>query len=1074
MANGDTPPAGEEKQGVSPSAFMRERRPEYYSDTADKSAYVLDAALLGFKLSTITERNETHDFELFCRKLCERVITPNIRPPSGPEGGGDAKVDADTYTVSEEVAERWLIGEGSNGKERYGFAFSAKAKWSEKVRADVKGIIDSGQEFDCIYFVSSQATRARDRARIEQELSQKYGVEVEILDRAWIIKEVVENDRKDIAFNYLSVGQAVSDPMQLGPTDYSRTRQLADIEKLIGDPAALSGLEGQLVSEALLAAKLSRNLERPRFETEGRLGRAVRLADKYGSHRQQLEARYEEIRTAFWWFDDVDFLTSRYDEFEALLGDDTYARNVEFLCTLHQLLVNSIIRGALTPDQADFETRSASLTAKLTLIAADEERPNNRLEARTMLAIHHMNEAILSQSADMLPAVWSEFSSILDDAEGLGEFRAYRLPEMIDLGGNLAVNDPSYGALVEKLADFVARRTSEAQGALVLLKRAKQIQEFDKLETIRLLGKAASRLTKEEHVEELIEAQIFLMMAYRSAGLLWAARATALFISATFVSRADIHNEMSPRFIPTMKALAWLSLELGVLPDALYAIQLMRGAAAGTRLPEAAQKITEKSLTDLDISLGSRLINATDEELARLTRLPDLLTALSLFGASVGLMYILGYEQELRDEGTIPAIDDGPALQQQMSVLASQPVARSLKAPLLLSEGSDERSYTVLLGMKVEIFHETGDLPIMIARTILACLEAFFATTTQLKLLPHTDLFTIYLVTGDTDADPRLDLNLMAMSANLIWPVSLSPADFRKQEEIHHAVDTIVGNLLGAAFIIQEPDELLKTLFVDEAVRQRLAMIVAANVSHHRLTDRDVKRLSDWNEHNFPEYPARLPRPKLDVLDLTIDADDAEAEDEPSGEPHMPTDHRDYEIRSVIDIHAWGEAGWRGVGMLQMRPDYPPILALVFDNEEAARTIFIRWIARFGNVDEADKIRVAIVRNVFPDRPHHYFVQIASREPPKEDMKPGKPVAMAARAHLMEPHTSENIDRFLKWYQEKSAYYLMPAVMTEGEPKWLTDCGLILKRQLFVKKAADVGPTDIENMSLRQIVGDDE
>ena len=78
---------GEQEKRVSPSEFMRQLRPELYSDTSDRTAYLLDATTLEYCLDTITARNQTHDFEIFCRKLCERAICPNLKPATGPEGG---------------------------------------------------------------------------------------------------------------------------------------------------------------------------------------------------------------------------------------------------------------------------------------------------------------------------------------------------------------------------------------------------------------------------------------------------------------------------------------------------------------------------------------------------------------------------------------------------------------------------------------------------------------------------------------------------------------------------------------------------------------------------------------------------------------------------------------------------------------------------------------------------------------------------------------------------------------------------------------------------------------------------
>ena len=48
------------------------------SDTEDRTDYQLDAPLLEYHLYTLTRRNQTHDFEIFCRKLCERAICRNL------------------------------------------------------------------------------------------------------------------------------------------------------------------------------------------------------------------------------------------------------------------------------------------------------------------------------------------------------------------------------------------------------------------------------------------------------------------------------------------------------------------------------------------------------------------------------------------------------------------------------------------------------------------------------------------------------------------------------------------------------------------------------------------------------------------------------------------------------------------------------------------------------------------------------------------------------------------------------------------------------------------------------------
>ena len=100
------------------------------------------------------------------------------------------------------------IGNANNGRERWAFAFSAKRTWADKARKDVKGIVETRRSYDRIICVTSWFARAKDRARVEDELSEKYNIPVTTHDRSWIVKEVIENDRADLAFNYLKVGES--------------------------------------------------------------------------------------------------------------------------------------------------------------------------------------------------------------------------------------------------------------------------------------------------------------------------------------------------------------------------------------------------------------------------------------------------------------------------------------------------------------------------------------------------------------------------------------------------------------------------------------------------------------------------------------------------------------------------------------------------------------------------------------------------------------------------------------------------------------------------------------------------
>ena len=95
---------------LSPSEFLRARRPELFSDSRLEGQPRLTPAVFEYHLETLTSRKQEIEFEYFCRRLAEKEICPNLLPQTGPTGGGDSKVDAETYPVAEEIAERWYVG----------------------------------------------------------------------------------------------------------------------------------------------------------------------------------------------------------------------------------------------------------------------------------------------------------------------------------------------------------------------------------------------------------------------------------------------------------------------------------------------------------------------------------------------------------------------------------------------------------------------------------------------------------------------------------------------------------------------------------------------------------------------------------------------------------------------------------------------------------------------------------------------------------------------------------------------------------------------------------------------------
>jgi hypothetical protein len=139
-----------------PVTYMRSLHPDLYSDSAAVTSVELTQGLLEYHLETLTNRNQETEFAYFARRLAEKEICPNLRPQTGPTGGGDSKADSETIPVSSEISELWVGSDPRADEERWAFAFSAKKDWKGKVASDVRNIATTNRGNSRIYFITNQ------------------------------------------------------------------------------------------------------------------------------------------------------------------------------------------------------------------------------------------------------------------------------------------------------------------------------------------------------------------------------------------------------------------------------------------------------------------------------------------------------------------------------------------------------------------------------------------------------------------------------------------------------------------------------------------------------------------------------------------------------------------------------------------------------------------------------------------------------------------------------------------------------------------------------------------------------
>ena len=230
----------------------------------------------------------------------------------------------------------------------------------------------------------------------------------------------------------------------------------------------------------------------------------------------------------------------------------------------------------------------------------------------------------------------------------------------------------------------------------------------------------------------------------------------------------------------------------------------------------------------------------------------------------------------------------------------------------------------------------------------------------------------------------------------------------------------------------------------------RIVIVAQASNSYNRLVGRLISRLSDFTSPDDSSFkPAGKP-----TLDVPRDWDPPK----PQGSPPA---HQALNVSSVVDVHLWDKAGWRGI-LFGIRNGVP-LLALAFEDCDAGDKLIARWRERFGAQDRHETIYVAVVTGVSDAEPANYTVLITSRVYPSRDNATGGTTMYLGRHLTMTPRTSVNLDAFLRTYEAVGIYELATAKMDGKTAEPVIGRG-ILKRHLSVRRLQEIEPDDPEAM----------
>ncbi len=1050
---------------------MRARHPDLFSDTKIIEHVHLDRAVFDHYLETLTSRKQELAFERFARKLAEKEICPNLVPQTGPTGGGDSKVDTETYPVSEDIADRWYVGQPKQAaEERWGFAISTKKVWKPKAKTDIASIAGTQRGYVRVYFITSQYVKDKDRGETQDDLRRQYGFDVQILDRSWILEKVFTNKREQLAIDTLDLERPLAPKITLGPRDTGREAELDELEHQIDDPARYQGIEYQLVEDCLETTLLARGLERPRFEVEGRFSRAIRIAEKHGTTQQQLRIAYDLAWTLYWWYEDYNAFAKVYDDVEQLAHGHSQVGDIELLKNLWQLLYTAANNNNLDATSAKLAERTAFLKQEILRLQQDKTRPTAALQARAQQLFVDLVESRGNQL--QLKKVLGQFRTILKKSKGLIDFPARELVDLLmELGEAIPLND-TFDEVFEATLGLAQERDSSATAGRMLLRRGMQKLEHNQpYEAVRLLGRAQPRLAFRECRGELVTAFALCARAYEAAGLLWAARASMLFATGQALKEFNEEGVFTRQAYACLRRLTWIELQLCRVPCALAWIETAAIFRRTIKLSATHQEAFRNEWLHIDFTLGVLLLRTEFFNLKDLIRLPVVLERLGLDFSWIGLLYGLGHEDRLRADKILPGDETPDDVLSTFTDAVNKTDPGDLpQAPEFL-DGRKLELRSSVLGCAITAEVPNQNRSLFIAEAILSALEAFLATSLGSTLLPYTASLGLKIIASDF------------LAKSLEWTILDSPPvieirhptddtfDFRAlQDLLPELIITIMSHVALPTDVAH-----LKTLFRDEqAMGRAIALTNIALCIGNILGHNPKLRLADWVPSDAETFPLRRTQPwnygqvssteQIAHAPLTFGTGDPPAE-------LLDTEglkHRDRKVISLINIPLWNKAGWQGAGFVYPDPPFAPLLLLLFKDRDAGARIFTGLKQQIGPDDKTGKLRVSIITGIDKNNPAHYRVLIGTNLE-RHTLPPGSHFVTVSRVHSLTPLSSTNLDRFLASYAQRGTFFLAPGHFAPGDPVQTFDRHLAIRSsQLNVRRAWEIGEHDPDVIGIDQ------
>lgn len=1056
-----------QKTSFSQKEFLKERRPEKFSDSIEKEVGKLERGLLEYQLDILNRKSLELVFESFAKKLCEKVVCPNLLEQTGPVAGGDGKTDTQTFPVSEQNKLLWYIGVNDNSdNERWAFAISTQEDWKAKCKKDVKKIESTDRGYKKIFCVTSRFVKSNFRSDLEDELRKETGIDVRIFDASWIVDEVFKNKLEDLAITELSIEVDWRREIDIGANDYSKIKYLNELESNIKNKVDPSNIKSNQLDWFLEVAVLSKELEKPAIETIGLFDRAVATAEKFGSEHHQFNANYQYAWAAYWWFEDINLFGEKilkcFDLSKIIKNSMKWRDTVSLI-----MLYSSHSRRNSISNPIDIELVISESMVELHDISNKKEQPSNSLMSRFCIELLNLTSI---ENIDESSEVFVSIKSIVKEGDSLVGFPFYEIYNMMTEVDVIFGDVDGYEELLDWLTESAPQRDGEVKSALLWLRRgAKKLESEQPYQAIKLVGKALTGLYKKEAKRDLYAALNIIAAAYSRAGLQWASRSSLLFAASLVTDEYWSSGEFYAAQVRSFIRLAKIELQIGRLNYALSWWQL--AYLVDRKIEENI--LSENDVQTFDAFLSQIILNTDFKSIDQLKSVPDFLDRYELFVSRSVLLYVLGHESIVKEEYELEFN------QEYIDYLKLvRDTYLGVETPLVIN--CDKRCMTlqsVVMGCEIQVVFPFKTPFVEFSETLLSVIESFISTNIVDRMVAMEPRLEIEVISDDEDDISishvfedksnilKVEVTCSSFSSNML--------DVSGQRIIQEWLQEFVIDVFVYVLSPTYTEEDLVSMIKDDRAIERSVSFGSCLVGLYNIMGddavNDIKLL--FNNDDFIKF-SKVRNIAWDIEFPKISNLNSDIKNLVPGEGDVPKElsnperiaHSSIKLQSLIVARLWDKAKWQGAGFVSYEQGAPELLIL-FKDEGVASLIFEGLKSHIGLDDSNERLRVSVIRGVDKDNPFHYRIVISENI----SVSDSSIFHILSRIHTMTPSNSINLDRFLESYKENGKYYISHAAIENGEIRSINnDIKVsILKHELNVINAWEIGPNDIESTAIQ-------